>query len=178
VTSAPFHSRDLEKMTKKEAPRIGKLPPKYTFILNPYADVRFTRCPNCDQQTKVRKLPLFIHVDPLNPVVLGKTCRYCPDCDLLIVHQDELEAQLLALFEEHNPDVIGNDYLVIGTVERRAWREGMKQPKAIPQMLKHLHDFKEVRTVEYRPAGWYPADEPPAQEKRKGGRKRKRSKRR
>jgi len=151
-----------------KASPIGKLPPQYTFILNPYTDARFTRCPNCDQKTKQRKLPLFIHVEPLNPVVLGKTCRYCPDCDLLIVHQDELEAQLEALFAERDPSLIGNDYLVLGTVERQAWREGMKQPKGIQGMLEHLHDFEKVRTVEYQPAGWYPADEPAAQEKQTG----------
>lgn len=55
---------------------------------------------------------------------------------------------MTALFEEHASDVIGNDYLVLGTVERKAWREGMKQSKSIPEMLEHLHDFKEVRTVE------------------------------
>jgi len=27
-----------------KALRIGRLPPKYTFILNPYTDARFTRC--------------------------------------------------------------------------------------------------------------------------------------
>ncbi len=147
-------------MSAEEAPRIGKLPPKYTFILNPYADARFTRCPDCNQRMKQRKLPLFIHVDPMRPVVLNYTCRYCPDCDLLIAHQDEIEGLLAALFAEHDPSVIGNDYLVLGTVERQAWREGMKQPKGIPEMLEYLHDFKEVHTI--RPAGWYPADDEPA----------------
>jgi len=32
-------------MTKKKEPRLGKLPRRYTFILNPYAEYRFTRCP-------------------------------------------------------------------------------------------------------------------------------------
>jgi hypothetical protein len=80
----------------------------------------------------------------------------------LIAHQDRIEALLANLFAEHAPEVIGNDYLVIGTVERTAWREGMKQPKGIDDMLAHLHDFKEVRTVEVQPAGWYPADAPAA----------------
>jgi hypothetical protein len=174
-------------VTAKRTSRIGKLPPQYIFILNPYTDARFTRCPNCDQPTKQRKVPLFIHVDPLNPVVLGKTCRYCPNCDILIAHQDELEAQLAVLFEERDPALIGNEYMVLGTVERQAWREGIKQPKGIADMLEHLHDFKEFRTVKYQPAGWYPADEveaqerqadqPAVQQKRKG-RKHKRSRRR
>lgn len=141
-------------------PRLGKLPPLYRFILNSYTDARFSRCPMCEQKMHQRKVPLFIHVDPFNPIVLGYTCRYCPDCDLLIAHHDQIEALLANLFAELDPSVIGEDYLVIGTVERKAWREGMKQPKGIDDMLAHLHDFKEVLTVEYRPAGWYPADEP------------------
>jgi hypothetical protein len=147
--------------------RIGKLPPKYTFILNPYTDVRFTRCPGCDQKMRQRKLPLFIHIDPIKPVALNYTCRYCPDCDLLIAHKDEIEELLTGLFATHDPSVIGNDYLVLGTVERKAWRESMKQPKSIPEMLEHLHDFKEVRTVEYQPAGWYRADDEPATPKQR-----------
>jgi hypothetical protein len=157
---------DLEEVNqslaglRRKSTRLGKLPPLYRFILNPYTDARFTRCPICEQKMRQRKVPLFIHVDPLQPVVLGYTCRYCPDCDLLIAHQDQIEALLANLFAERTPEVIGNDYLVIGTVERKAWREGMKQPKGIDDMLAHLHDFKEVLTVEYQPAGWYPADEP------------------
>lgn len=157
---------------KKEL-RLGKLPPMYNFVLNPYADARFTRCPGCEQKMRQRKVPLFIHVHPLNPVVLGYTCRYCPDCDLLIAHQDEIEGLLANLFAELDPSVVGNDYLVLGTVERKPWRESLKQPKGIEEMLEHLHDFKEVRTVEYQPAGWYKDEEleekptPPKKRRRK-----------
>jgi hypothetical protein len=156
---------DLEEVNEALAalrqglPRLGTLPPQYRFMLNPYTDVRFSRCPMCDQKMGQRKLPLFIHVDPSYLIVLGYTCRYCPDCDLLIAHQDQIEALLANHFAEHAPEVIGNDYLVVGTVERKAWREAMKQPNGIDDMLAHLHDFKEVFTVEYQPAGWYPAEE-------------------
>lgn len=150
-------------MPKKKEPRIGKLPPQYTFILNPYAEYRFTRCPSCDGKMKQRKLPLFIHVDPMNPVGLNKTCRYCPDCDLLIAHQDEIETLLAQLFAQHNPSLIGNDYLVLGTLERLAWREGMKQPKDVAEMLEHVHSFKEMQTVQVQPGGWYPADLDPSE---------------
>ena len=150
-------------MTKKKEPRrLGKLPRQYTFILNPYAEYRFTRCPGCGQRMRQRKLPLFIHVDPMNPVALNYTCRYCPDCDLLIAHQDRIEELLAALFAELDPSVIGNDYLIMGTMEHQAWRENMKQPKGIPEMLEHLHVFKEVRTVRAQPGGWYPADMDPS----------------
>ncbi len=98
--------------------RLGKQSPRYSFFLNPYSDVRFTSCPKCRKRTRQRKLPLVIHVDPFNPVAINKTCRYCPTCDLLIAHKDEIEQQLSLLFARHDFTLIGNDYLVIGTQDR------------------------------------------------------------
>jgi site-specific recombinase XerD len=76
----------------RSVPRLGKQPPRYCFFLNPYRDVRFTTCPQGGGKTRQRKLPLVIHVDPVQLIALNKTCRYCPGCDLLIAHQDEVEA--------------------------------------------------------------------------------------
>jgi len=42
---------------------------------------------------------------------------------LIIVHQDELEDELTSQFQERDPSVIGNDYLILGTVEQKVWRE-------------------------------------------------------
>jgi len=127
--------------------RLGKQPPRYRFILNPYADERFTSCPECDRPTEERKLPLVIHVDPLNPVSVNKTCCYCPGCDLLIAHRDELETQLEVLFRQHNPDVIGNDYLVLGTLDHDVWDRGRQTPLTIQEMMDNLHDFQEVLRI-------------------------------
>ncbi len=140
-------------------PRFGGLPPRYTFVLNPYTDYRFTRCPNCDQPTRLRKFVLFIHVDPDHLLSMGKTCRFCPKCEWLIAHQDEVESELAILFNRLDPKALGNDYLIIGTLERKVWREGLRHPKTINEILPHVADFKEVRRVEVRPAGWYPAEE-------------------
>lgn len=128
----------------KAVPRLGKQPPRFDFFLNPYSDVRFTSCPKCRRKTRQRKLPLVIHVDPAQLISLNKTCRYCPHCDLLIAHQDELEQFLASFFGQTKPQVVGNDYLVIGTVDRAAWKEGMQGDKSIQQMLDELHDFKQV----------------------------------
>ena len=76
---------------KKAVTLLGKQPPQYRFFLNPYQDARFTRCPQCDQPMRQRKLPLVIHIDPMQLLSLNKTCRYCPHCDLLIAHQDDVE---------------------------------------------------------------------------------------
>jgi hypothetical protein len=92
-------------------------------------------------------------VDPLNPVALNKTCRYCPACDLLIAHQDELEAQLAASFAARNPELIGNDYRVIGTLDRPDWRRGTKTPLPIQETVALLHDFTAVLRFELV-GGW------------------------
>jgi len=148
-----------------KAPRLGKLPPLYHFILNPHAETRVSTCPNCDKKMRQRKVPLFIHVDPLIPIILGYTCRYCPDCDLLVAHQDEIEHLLASVVGNVAPDAVGNDYLVIGTVERDFWRQGLKTPNSVADLPDHLHDFKEVWTLKFRPAGWYHDDVIEAEER-------------
>lgn len=61
--------------------RLGKQEPRYQFMLNPITSVRFTTCPGCDERTLLRKVPLVVHGDPLNPVAINKSCRYCPRCE-------------------------------------------------------------------------------------------------
>jgi hypothetical protein len=124
--------------------RLSKQPPRYRFFLNPYTDVRFTTCPQCRAKTSQRKLPLVIHIDPMQLVALNKTCRYCTHCDLLIAHQDELEAWLAAFFTENRPEIVGNDYLVLGTEDRPDWLRGVRTPVLPKEALEHLHAFREV----------------------------------
>ena len=131
--------------------RLGKQPSRYRFLLNPFRDRRFAICPNCDGRTLLRKVPLVIHVDPINPVAINKSCRYCPTCDLLIAHQDQVEQELAALFSRRAPELVGNTYLVIGTLDRDVWKRGMAEPLALQQMVEQLHDFVEV--LELRRAG-------------------------
>lgn len=149
-------------MTTIKKPQFGKQTPKYNFVLNPYPGERLSRCPFCEHKTGQRKIPLLIHVDPLHLIALNYTCRYCADCDLLIAHKHEIEHLLTSMFSQYAPQVVGNDYLIIGTVERKAWREGLKQPKAVGEMLPHASDFvayyRELRMTQ---PGWYPADQEP-----------------
>ena len=139
--------------------QIGKLPPLYRFILNPHEDVRFSSCPECSQRTLLRKVPLVVHVDPLHPVVLNKKCRYCPDCDILIAHQDELEQLLAYTFQERAPNVIGNEYLILGTVDKATWRKQRREPIHLKQLPEYLHDFKEYLNIKYSPGGWQSPDQ-------------------
>jgi len=131
--------------------RLGKRPPRYRFLLNPFRNRRFAVCPDCERRTLLRKVPLVIHVDPRNPVAINKSCRYCPPCDLLIAHQDEVEAELAAIFIRRAPELVGSSYLALGTLDRDVWKQGVAEPLPFEALLEHLHDFVEV--LELRRAG-------------------------
>lgn len=155
---SPFDS-DTSHPAQEEAQRFGRLPPRYRFILNPYRDYRFTRCPDCSQPTRWRKFVLVVHVDPMILVAQNIHCRYCPACDLLIVHQDALETQLAAQVSQYQPSAVGNDYLVLGTMDHDAWAAGRRTPPSLDQALDHIAGFREVLEVSVRPGGWYPEGE-------------------
>ena len=89
-----------------------------------------SRCPECQQPTRLRKFALVIHVYGL--MALGKTSRFCPRCDLVMVHQDELEHELTTAFESRNPHIIGNEYAVLGIMDRDAWRKNFKGSTGAP----------------------------------------------
>ena len=149
-------------MVKAKKPHFGELPPQYSIILNPYPDMRVSRCPFGEHKTGQRKIPLLIHIEPMHLIALHYTCRYCPTCDLLIVHKHEIEHLLTGLFSQADPEVIGNDYLIIGTVEKTTWREGLQRPKTIAEMLPHASDFaKYYQELRVTLPGWYKADQKP-----------------
>lgn len=124
----------------------GKQRPRYNFFLNIFPDTRFTTCPQCGGKTQARKIPLVIHVNPHLSMVLEKICRYCETCDLLIAHRDQLEEQLINNLLMIDPEVIGNDYLVIGTLDRVEWNRIKDKEQSFGDIVEYLHDFKEVVT--------------------------------
>ncbi|MBD2256900.1 hypothetical protein [Pseudanabaena sp. FACHB-2040] len=140
----------MGKKQGKKTKYFGHQPPQYDFFLNPHSDARFTRCPKCDSTTKLRKKPLMILIKPAQPVSLNKTCRYCPNCDLLIAHKDELDRLLKKISLQYYPNLVGNEYLVVGTLDRKTWKEGVQNPESLDDVLKPLHDFK--RHLEFEPA--------------------------
>jgi hypothetical protein len=151
-------SRHKKSRGGKQRPRLGKRPARYRFALNPYQEARFSTCPECGRRTLLRKVPLAVHVDPHHPAVLNKRCRYCPDCDILICHQDELERLLAQAFGERTPEIIGEDYLVLGTLDKATWRGREKEPITMGDLPDLLHDFKAYLQLGYTPAHWAPAE--------------------
>ncbi len=102
-----------------------------------------------------RKKPFFIHVEPAASIVLNMTARFCPTCELLILHRDKLEELLVAACSERFPEIIGNDYLVLGTLECSHWRQVIAG-STFQEALEHLHDFRRVLTFEPQHPTWVP----------------------
>jgi len=132
---------------------MGGLPPRYSFFLNPHLNERFTRCPRCQAATKVRKIPLVIHVDSVGLVPLRKTCRLCAVCEILIAH----EAEVTRVIEGLAPDAATpRPYLVLGTLGAVTWRDGMSGNVTIEQVRHRMADFKTYMRVEITPRHWAP----------------------
>lgn len=146
-------------MTRK-ATHFGKLKPRYRFALNPFPEVRWSRCPRCKKLTHARKFPLLIHIDGLGLLTLGKTCRYCTPCEFIIADQAELEEQLVIACEERGfPEKIGSPYMVFGTVERAYWKASLKHHQlSLDDLRAHAADIKKYdQLFDPRPV-WMRAD--------------------
>ena len=145
--------------------KLGELEPMHNFSLNPYPELRFSSCPDCGTKTGQRKLPLIVHVDPKNLVLLNYTSRYCQKCDMLIGHKHEIEHHLTETFFKIKPDVIGSNYLVFGTVEKKVWRANIDHSKTSREILKNAHDFISYQELRMTMAGWFRKEqEPPVME--------------
>jgi len=134
---------------------------RHFFFPNPYEDAAFTRCPKCQSKTKVRKFPLVIHMEPRQLLLLNKTCRYCPGCDLIIAKESEIESLMVASLEQSRPEIVGNSYLVIGVVDRKDWQQGKQGELLEGEVIKCMFAFKDVWNFEPVRAGWYADDDRP-----------------
>lgn len=136
---------------------IGKLKPRYSFILNPYPEFRLSKCPKCQKLTHMRKFALFIFIEEMGPIILGKTCRYCSKCELIMAHQDELEAELALNLQKIAPKAIGNEYFVVGTFDKKLWQSQLPngENKLTSETFNYLADFKKILDLNIEPGGWY-----------------------
>ncbi|MES2354659.1 MAG: hypothetical protein V4568_09720 [Pseudomonadota bacterium] len=140
--------------------KLSKLQPRYSFILNPYSNERLSKCPKCHRPTHLRKFALLIDVEERGLIILGKTCRYCTPCELIITHQDELEGELWHNLHATGTEMESSKYMVLGTVDKTTWQSGLQGsgPK-LDEVLKHTTDFKQVLDLKVKPGGWYPASQ-------------------
>jgi hypothetical protein len=69
---------------------------------------------------------------------------------LLIAHKDEIESNLASLLDAIAPEVIGNDYLVVGTLDRPDWKRGVAGTLTLGKTIEALHDFEDMVRFEPR----------------------------
>lgn len=137
-------------------PTLGKNTPKYSFILNPYDEYRASKCPACQKLTYPRKFPLLIFVKDTNPVALGLTCKYCSWCELIIAHKNKLEEELCIVFTRFDPESIGNEYFVAGTIDRKQWKNNLGKFTEVNKFLEYATKFKALLNLQFSPGGWRP----------------------
>ena len=144
---------DTKNKIRKEAVIPAKK--KYTFFLNEYSDFAFSNCPQCSQKTKLRKIALAIHIDPNQLFTLNKKCRFCPSCELIIAKKSEIESIMAQTFETRRPEIVGNEYLIIGTADKKAWRYMSSNSFSPKTALKSVTIFKDIVHFEIV-GGWMP----------------------
>jgi hypothetical protein len=132
---------------------------RHYFFLNPYENEAFTRCPTCGEKTKVRKYPLVIHIEPHQILCLNKSCKYCEACDLIIGKQSPIEYFISSCCEKIDPSMIGNKYLVFGTLNKADWKQYSQKTSYPQETLDKVYVFKDVLKFEVVGGGWYKDDE-------------------
>lgn len=137
-----------------------KKKPRYKFYLNPYDEYKWTKCPKCDNKTKVRKHCLMIHYEEKavsfhQLISLNKSCKFCPYCELIIAQKSEIENYLSQIVPNFGLRFNPDNYFVFGTMERKDWKKGQQEPSQPDKALDAVAQFKDVWDFEVQPAGWY-----------------------
>ena len=57
---------------------------------------------------------------------------------------------MTAQFEEVNPTVVGNEYLVVGTLDKKDWRGNKTTPMDSRETVEKTYVFKDVWEFEVR----------------------------
>jgi hypothetical protein len=103
-----------------------------------------------------RHRPLVIHVEhPAGArlTILGKTCRLCLVCEMLIVHEADISRLLIASGVAAGSGT--SAYVVLGTVVPRVWRAGLTRGVTLEAVRASMADFKQYMRIDVTPGGWY-----------------------
>ena len=85
-------------------------------------------------------------------ILLNKTCRLCLVCETLIADRAELERVIIAA--GFAAAVEAQDYVVLGTIDRRIWRQGLAGEAPLADIREHIADFKKYLKIDVIPAHW------------------------
>lgn len=132
------------KAMKKTQPRFGQQEPKYFCAINPFIDARFSKCPQCNGRTQLRKFALIIHVDPKGIYPTRINCRWCKPCQIIIPHKYDLEELLKTNLAKIAPEQVDSDFLIIGTLDMKTWKDLSTGKADFEIMRKWTSDFLNV----------------------------------
>jgi hypothetical protein len=81
---------------------------------------------------------------------------------MVILQQDELEAELANSSAQVAPIMAGKEYVIVGVVDGSYFKASLKSPGPVETTLAHASDFKTQYGLSLRPGRWYKqGQEPP-----------------
>lgn len=129
---------------------------RYYFYLNPHDEYKWTKCPKCEQKTKVRKHCLMVHykesfLGTKHLISLNKTCKFCTSCELIIVQKSEIENYIKYFLIQFEVEFKPTNYLVFGTLDKVLWEQNL----SLSKVLSSIYRFKNTWDFDIQRAGWY-----------------------
>ena len=73
---------------------------------------------------------------------------------MIIAKKSHIEDMMVQSFEERDPSIIGNDYIVVGTLDRSVWRKHRNTSTEAGKVVDDIYVFKDIKNFEIMP-GWY-----------------------
>jgi hypothetical protein len=144
--------------------QFGQQSPRYSYLSNPYERERITACPRCNAALSDIEVAVLILVEPNSPLMLRLPSRHCAACDLLLIQEDDLERGIEDSFRPTEPELIGNKYQVLGTIDLADWERAHTQRLSQDEIIACLHDFRQRLAFQQAP----PPAPPPTPPKRAG----------
>ncbi len=147
------YSAHVGVMSAEDNDMRTQAPPYTSFFLNPYIETRCWRCPVCTANTRQRTVPLVIRMTPQRALALKHTCRYCPACDLLIAHQDEVEIALETVLADRTAASAFKDDQIAGTLDRPDFQRALQGQMTMEELIARTRAFTRVLEVKLV-GGW------------------------
>ena len=126
---------------------------RYYFSLNPYENMAFTRCPKCDKKTKIRKICLVADFRRSKLLFMNLQCKYCQDCDLIIIKKSKLEHIFRNMFCDNENDFNFNEFFIFGTIDRKDFLKSNIENIPSHKAIELVYPFKDIWKFEIR-YGW------------------------
>jgi hypothetical protein len=74
---------------------------------------------------------------------------------MVIAHKHELDAEMARTMAQIAPQAVGQEYFVLGTVDRKVWQRSLQGEKpSLKEALEHVAQFAKYLDLEVDPGGW------------------------